>query len=221
MRTMFLAGLFLASLTGGVDPVHGQQAATGPESLLPAAESAVVNHLEPGDMIRLRIWGEENLSGEFTVDSEGNVVFPRLGTREVTGKEPAELKRDLVEDYSRLLRTPSVEVTFLRRIAVGGAVQRPAVYHIDPTMTVRDVVLEAGGPTPAGRNDVIELIRDGQVIEANLRQDRPIVESAIRSGDQLYIPERSWISRNISAAVGIGGAVLSFAATMIILAASN
>jgi polysaccharide export outer membrane protein len=190
-----------------------------------AAQAAPVepapNHLQPGDRIRLRIWREENMSGEFRVDTDGTVVFPRLGMRTVTGKDPRTLMAELMEDYGRLLRTPAVEITFLRRINVGGAVQRPAVYYIDPTMTVRDVLLEAGGATPLGRTDRIELIREGELIEAKLRQDIPVVESPIRSGDQLYVPERNWLSRNMSAAVGIGGAILSFAATMIILAASN
>jgi polysaccharide export outer membrane protein len=221
MRITSMACL-LTTLLGSADAARAQRSPAGTEQAraLPTA-AAAQNHLEPGDVIRLRIWREENMSGEFTVDADGTVVFPRLGARSVTAMAPPALKAELVQEYSRILRTPSVEVTFLRRIAVGGAVQRPAVYHIDPTMTVRDVVLEAGGPTPVGRNDVIELIRDGTLIQANLRQDLPIVESPIRSGDQLYIPERNWLSRNIGAAVGIGGAVLSFAATMIILAASN
>lgn len=219
MRTMFVAVMLAALLTTESSLARAQQNPVAREGAVTGAVGA--NYLEPGDIIRLRIWREENMSGEFTVDAEGSVVFPRLGPRTVTGMSPTALKEELVREYSRLLRTPSVEVTFLRRIAVGGAVQRPAVYHIDPTMTVRDVVLEAGGPTPAGRTDVIELIRDGQLMQANLRQDLPVVESPIRSGDQLYIPERNWFSRNISAAVGIGGALLSFAATMIILAASN
>lgn len=220
MRNTVLAYMVMAAILGGAERAVAQTQSGGQPQPPPAAGVAQ-NHLEPGDVVRLRIWREENMSGEFTVDAEGMVVFPRLGARSVTGRNPSVLKDELVQEYSRLLRTPSVEVTFLRRIAVGGAVQRPAVYHIDPTMTIRDVVLEAGGPTPTGRNDVIELIRDGDLIQANLRQDLPIVESPIRSGDQLYIPERNWFSRNLSAVVGIGGALLGFAATMIFIAASN
>jgi protein involved in polysaccharide export with SLBB domain len=186
-----------------------------------AAPSSAPNHLEPGDRILLRIWREENMSGEFRVDADGTVVFPRLGVWPVGGKDADRLKDELVAAYARYLRTPSIEVIFLRRINVGGAVLRPGVYHIDTTMTVRDVLLEAGGPTPIGRTDRLELIRAGDVIQARLRQDVPILESPIRSGDQLWVPERSWLSRNTNAAVGIGSALLSFAATMIILAASN
>jgi polysaccharide export outer membrane protein len=186
-----------------------------------APVAAVPNHLQPGDRIRLRVWREADMSDEFRVNTDGTVVFPRLGVRTVIGKEPGTLMRELMEDYGRVLRTPAIEITFLRRINVGGSVQRPGVYYIDPTMTVQDVLLEAGGATPLGRTDRIELIRDGELIEAKLRQDIQLVESPIRSGDQLFVPERNWLSRNTSAAVGIGGAILSFAATMIILAASN
>ena len=49
-------------------------------------------------------------------------------------------RRNTLAEYSRYLRSPAIEVTFLRRILVGGAVQKPDVYYIDPTMTVRDVI---------------------------------------------------------------------------------
>ena len=193
-------------------------AATGSLSAQDNSARVAENHLEPGDMIRLRIWREEAMSDEFRVDADGYVVLPRLGRRQVTGRDPATLREELVAEYSQYLRTPSIEVTFLRRILVGGAVQRPDVYHIDPTMTIRDVLARAGGPTPSGRTDRVELVRDGERIDARLEQDTPVVESAIRSGDQLYVPERSWLSRNTNAAVGIGGALLSFTATMILIA---
>jgi protein involved in polysaccharide export with SLBB domain len=210
---MRLLGLLILLLTIAIAAV--------PASAQNGPAPSTATQLEPGDIIRLRIWREETMSGEYRVDADGMVVFPRLGPWPVTGKDADVLKHELVEAYARYLRTPSIEVTFLRRINVGGAVQKPGVYHAEPTMTVRDVLLEAGGPTMTGRTDRVELIRDGTVIQARLRQDVPIVESPIRSGDQLYVPERSWLSRNTSAAVGIGSALLSFAATMIILAASR
>lgn len=216
MRSTIL--MTLVAVIAGTAPAAAQQ--TSPPDEAGVAVTAG-NYLEPGDVIRLRIWREETMSGEFRVDVEGTVVFPRIGTLQVTQKDPVELKAELVQAYERYLREPSIEVTFLRRISVGGAVQRPGVYHIEPTMTIRDVLLEAGGATPIGRTDRIELIRGDQVLQARLRQDLPVVESPIRSGDQLYVPERSWLSRNTNAAVGIGGALLSFTATMIILAASR
>lgn len=215
MRFILVMALITAGFVGGGNAEAQESPVAG------ATASAAPNHLESGDRVRLRIWREPDMSGDYTVDADGTVVFPRLGTWSVADKDPDSLKAELMGEYGRILRTPAVEITFLRRISVGGAVQRPAVYYIDPTMTVRDVLVEAGGATPVGRTDRVELVRNGELIEARLRQDVPVVESPIRSGDQLYIPERNWFSRNTAAAVGIGGAVLSFAATMIILAASN
>jgi protein involved in polysaccharide export with SLBB domain len=186
-----------------------------------AGQIAAGSHLFPGDVIRLKVWREETITGEYRVDSDGMVVFPRLGPIQVTEISPAELKAELQRQYARYLRDPAIEVLYLRRVLIGGAVFRPAVYYIDPTMTIRDALLEAGGATPSGRMDRIELIRDGVTVEARLREDLTVVESPVRSGDQLYVPEKSWLARNTSVAVGIGGALLSFAATMIILIASR
>jgi protein involved in polysaccharide export with SLBB domain len=206
---MRLGALIVVMLLLSAAPAAAQDA--------PATTAAAANYLEPGDRILLRIWREESMSGEYRVDTDGVVVFPVIGARQVTGKDPAALRAELIAEYGRVLREPAIELTYLRRILVGGAVLKPAVYFIDPTMTVRDALLEAGGATPVGRTDRIELIRDGRTIQADLRVDLPIVESPVRSGDQLYVPERSWIARNTNAAVGLGGALLSFAATMIIL----
>lgn len=198
-----------------VSESQAQEATQGPAPTGPAS------HLSPGDVIRLRVWREETITGEYRVDSDGTVVFPRLGPIKVTEISPGELKAELQQQYARYLRDPAIEVLYLRRVLIGGAVFRPAVYYIDPTMTIRDALLEAGGATPAGRMDRIELIRDGVTVEARLREDLTVVESPVRSGDQLYVPEKSWLARNTSVAVGIGGALLSFAATMIILIASR
>lgn len=207
MRHAALLMLLLAASAAAV-PASAQQADPG----------GARHYLEPGDMIRLRIWREPDMSDDFRVDADGIAVLPRLGARQVTGKDPTTLRNELLTEYSRYLRTPAIEVTFLRRILVGGAVQKPDVYYIDPTMTVRDVLLQAGGATPVGHTDRVELVRGGERMAVRLDQNVPIIESPIRSGDQVYVPERSWLSRNTNAAVGIGGALLSFTATMILIA---
>lgn len=210
MRRWFV----MLMLLGAAVPVSAQQPTPVTDT------DAIANHLVPGDIVRLRIWREESMSGDYTVDVDGEVVLPRLGPWSVTARDPDAIRAELVEAYGRYLRTPSIEVTFLRRVAVSGAVQRPGVYHIDPTMTIRDALVQAGGATSVGRMDRIDLIRDGEVIQAQLRPDVQILQSPVRSGDELRVPERSWLSRNVNATVGIAGALLSFAAVLIV-AGSN
>jgi len=150
----------------------------------------------PGDVIRLRIWREPDLSGEFPVDESGTAVFPKLGPTKVGSITADSLRSLLLSTYAQYLRDPAIEVTFLRRVTILGAVNHPGIYPVDPTMTVHDVFALAGGTLPNGNPKHFELRRSGQQIDVDFSQDTPIGRTQIRSGDELYVPERSWFSRN-------------------------
>jgi polysaccharide export outer membrane protein len=168
------------------------------QSLRPAAEDTVEawEFLQPGDRVRLRIWREPDLSGDFPVDEEGIVVFPLLGPLLVTAESPASLKVRLAASYQEYLRNPSIEVLPMRRVNILGSVRAPGLYPVDATMTLDDAVALAGGTTPQGDLDKVDLLRGGERIQGRLSQRTMIADLAIRSGDQLFVPERSWISRN-------------------------
>ncbi|MEX2527829.1 MAG: polysaccharide biosynthesis/export family protein [Gemmatimonadota bacterium] len=169
--------------------------------------------LRPGDMIRLRIWREPELSGEFPIDAAGTVVFPQLGEVRVMDFESTEaLEVHLTQGYQRVLRNPSIEITVLRRVSILGAVTRPGLYHVDPTVSVADALAMAGGATIQGNPDQIQVIRDGQQVASRVTQNTLITDSPIRSGDQLFVPERSWVARN----AGVVGALISASVSLVI-----
>jgi protein involved in polysaccharide export with SLBB domain len=112
------------------------------------------------------------------------------------------LKHLLVTTYSEYLRDPAIEVTFLRRVTVLGAVKNPGLYPVDPTMTVSDAVALAGGALPNGRPHNFELRRNGQRIDVDFNLTTPIGHTPIRSGDEIYVPERSWFARNGALVIG-------------------
>ena len=205
MNRLLVALLLLPGFLGGggVPPLAAQSAPTG--ALSPQM-------LRPGDVVRLSIWREPDFSGEFTVDRSGVVVFPRLGEIRVVDLGPAELEKTLQEQYRRYLINPSIEVTILRRVNVMGAVQRPGLYPVDPTVTIADVLALAGGSTAIGDPSRIRLIRDGETISTSLGGDTRIGESPIRSGDQIVVPERNWITRN----AGVVAASISAVVTLIV-----
>lgn len=172
--------------------------------------------LRSGDLIRLEIWREPDLSGDHVVDESGVVVLPLLGPRSVTGLAPDALKAALIEDYAEYLTHRSITVTPMRRINVLGAVGQPGLHPVDATMTIADVLAVAGGTTTNGDPDKIDLLRAGERISTRLSQQTLIGDLPIRSGDQLYVPERRWISRNASVVSTIISATVS-----IILAVSR
>lgn len=161
--------------------------------------------VRPGDEVQVRIWREPELSGDFNVDEAGVVVFPKIGRIAVTAEQPASLKERLVRAYGAYLVNPSIQVQVRRRVNVLGAVKNPGLYEVDPTITVADAIALAGGITAAGRVNEVELRRHGEPVPVRLSGRVPIGQSPVQSGDQLFVPERSWISRNPGVILGALG----------------
>jgi len=159
---------------------------------LPPASDA----LRPGDVLRLRIFREPEMSSDFTVDERGQVTLPRLGLIDIARWPADSIRPRLVRSFSEYLRNPSIEVLLLRRIAVSGSVMKPGLYPVDPTMTVQDALALAGGASADGRRDRVELRRGDQRLVADLTSASTIGSLRLASGDQLFVPQRGWLSRN-------------------------
>jgi protein involved in polysaccharide export with SLBB domain len=171
--------------------------------------------LRPGDVIRLKIWREPDFSGDYPIDENGMATFPRLGPVRAASFTTDSLKRTLVASYATYLVNPSIEVTTLRRLNVLGAVRNPGLYQVDPTVTVADAIALAGGITDNGQSDRVELVRDGKRLPANVNGTTRLADTPLRSGDQLFVPQRSWLSRNVGVvAAGISALGLVTAAAI-------
>jgi polysaccharide export outer membrane protein len=188
---MIRAAYRIVMIAGAFSGLASAASAQQPVAVKPPQE-----YVQPGDVVKLWVWREEELSGEFLVPESGVVVFPKIGAQQVTERPMPDVRDALLTEFQKYLRNPSVEITFLRRVNVLGAVRKPGVYPLDPTMTVAMALAMAEGTTPEGRTDRVELLRDGERLVANITQRTKIAELPIRSGDQLFVPERSWISRN-------------------------
>lgn len=167
--------------------------------------------LKPGDVVRLKIWREPDLSGDFVVDEGGTVVVPKLGRMQVVGLSPDSLKSHLINSYSVYLRNPAIDVVLLRRITILGGVRNPGLYPVDPTMTLADAYALAGGIAPEGKLDEVELVRGSERTSYKLSGTTRIADTPLRSGDQLYVPTRSWLARNtwaVTAALGTTTTIL-------------
>ena len=186
-------------------PVLVQAQALGRDTVIASAPSG--GSLRAGDEVHVQIWREPELSGEFQVDEAGIVVFPKIGRLDVSGEHPASLKERLLRAYRVYLVNPSIQVQVRRRINVLGAVKNPDLYEVDPTITVADALALAGGVATAGRANRVELRRRGGSGPVRLSGRALLGDARIESGDQLFVPERSWISRNPGFVIGAIGLV--------------
>lgn len=207
-RRAALAALALCALSLLPFPAHTQDSPTPPDS------AAGHGALAPGDVVRLRVWREPDLSGDFAVDETGTVVLPRLGPTVVAGVSAPELRARIVRGYTAFLNHDAVEVTLLRRVQILGAVRTPGLYPVDATMTLGDALALAGGTTPQGHPDRVVLLRraDGGRTAATRRT--LIANTPLASGDQLYVPERGWLARNPGVVSAAAAAVIGLIATL-------
>lgn len=159
--------------------------------------------VRPGDVVRLRIWQEPDLSGDFTVHETGTVVVPKLGPVETDGLTDAALRERLVAGFSEYLNHTSIDVTVLRRIQVLGAVRNPGLYPVDGTMSIADVLAVAGGTAQDARIDRVQLVRGGQRLDVRITSTQRLADTPIRSGDQLFVPQRGWADRNTGTVVSV------------------
>jgi protein involved in polysaccharide export with SLBB domain len=167
---------------------HGSHA-----QLAPALQVAT---LGPGDGLRLRIYREPDLSGEYVVDERGVVVLPKIGEWRVTGI-PADSVRGAIRAALRqFLATESIEITPFRRVAVTGAVLKPGLYPVDPAMSVADALILAGGVAPIGKERVVELRVAGARTGTELSAETRVWDTGAGGARQLHVPQKPWAQRN-------------------------
>lgn len=153
--------------------------------------------LVPGDIVRVSIWREGDLSGDFQVDQDGKIVLPLLGELEVDNKSWNAIRDQLLVGYRRDLRNPSIELTPFRSVYVLGEVNLPGRYNVHPTNdNLAGAVSLAGGATANGDIRKMRIVRDGVMILDGIAGEQALAELGIRSGDQLFIGRRGWLDRN-------------------------
>ena len=175
--------------------------------------------LMPGDILRVEIWREPDLSGDFQVDQDGTLVLPLLGKLLVTDRAWNIVKDDLMQDYLRDLRNPSIELTPFRNVYVLGEVNLPGRYNVHPTDdNLAGAVSLASGVTPDGDVTNMRIVRDGVIILDGIAGEQRLAELGIRSGDQLFIGRRGWLDRN---STFIASAILSLSGIVVAILAGG
>ncbi len=146
--------------------------------------------LASGDRLRVIVFGQDSLSNSFSVDGAGNISLPLIGLVRAQGLTTAELSRAIEARLRQgFLREPSVsvEVEAYRPFFVLGEVTVAGQYPFVNGMTVQNAIAVAGGFTPRGAQDSVDLTRvvDGRPITASV----PLT-FAVRPGDTIQVRER-------------------------------
>lgn len=146
--------------------------------------------LGPGDRLRVSVFNREELTGEFTIGTQGRIAYPLVGEVDAAGLTVAELTHQLSEQLRNgYVRDPivNVEIAEYRPFYILGEVNRPGAYPYSPGMTVLGAVATAGGFTYRANSRRVFIQSPGQTGE----QSHPLTSSTlIQAGETVRIPER-------------------------------
>ena len=155
-----------------------------------AAAAVASPKLQPGDKIRVNVYGENTLSGEYEIDPSGQISLPLAGTIEAAGLTQAELEQALAKKFrSEYLKNPKVTVTIatLRPFYIMGEVTKPGEYSYKSGLNILTALAIAGGPTYRASRNTVQIQRRG---ESSMREYPISASVPVLPGDVIRVPER-------------------------------
>lgn len=154
------------------------------------ASEASAYRLGLGDKLRVNIFGESDLSGEYQVSGSGVLAMPLIGDVPAVGLTARELEARLVQRYGAgYLRDPkiAVEVYDFRPYFILGEVEKPGRYPTLEGMTLLRAIATAGGFTYRANTKKVFIRRAGDTVEHQVDANSNLV---IQPGDVLRVGER-------------------------------
>ena len=168
------------------------QPAPAPPSMV--GHATIVNddsyRLGAGDKMKITVYGEQDLSGEFLVSSNGRVQFPLIGEIQAVNLTAQEFAKALTAELgAKYLRNPkvSIEIQTFRPFYIIGEVNKPGEYAYESGLSLHGAVALAGGYTYRANDSNVYIRRVGSDAETSMRVTGQI---KIYPGDVVRIPER-------------------------------
>jgi polysaccharide biosynthesis/export protein len=167
----------------------------------PAPPAAPEYRLGPGDIVRINVYGHQDLQTETEVSLAGNISFPLVGEVKVGGMTRGQAEKAIAQALAKGKFVPKAYVNMLitqyrsQQVSVVGEVNKPGNYSINRASSVTELLAMAGGITPKGSNIITVIQKDGsgnvvrnQVDVRKLFGDGAGADVKIGQDDVIYVP---------------------------------
>ena len=156
--------------------------------------------VQPSDVLQISVWRDPELTQQVVVRPDGAFSFPLVGEINAVGKTVEELRRELVQQLSRIIQDVVVTVSVLEirgnKVYVIGQVNQPGEFIVNPRVDVMQALSLAGGTTAfAATSEIFVLRRDNGEqrrlpfnLDAVLRGRDLEQNVLLRSGDVVVVP---------------------------------
>lgn len=182
---LVVAGLAAACLFA-VSPARAQSPALGNA----AAPGLSTYKLAPGDIISIKVFGEDEFTREkIRLNDAGSVSFPLLGEIPVLGQTVGDIEKMIDGRLrGRILVNPRVSVWIeeYRPFYINGMVERPGAYPYQPGLNVRKAASIAGGFKERASLEKIFITRE---VEAGSKPRKVSVTTEVGPGDSITVEE--------------------------------
>jgi polysaccharide export outer membrane protein len=147
--------------------------------------------IEPGNRVRVIVFNEQNLSGDFTVDHTGNISLPLVGTIAASGVTAKVLVERIQERLRRenYMQDPNVavEVQTFRPFYVLGEVRQPGEFPYTTGVTVLSAIARAGGYDYRAMQNEVVLVRQ---VDGEQKEYRAVERTPLLPGDIVKVMEK-------------------------------
>lgn len=198
------ASMCLAAQQTGQKAAEPQEPAKTQAPASPAAESAKTGvvtvdpkyTLGPEDVIVVKVWRENDLSGPLSVRPDGKITMPLINEVQAAGLTPDQLAKRISDQLSKYINDPQVMVQVQavrsQRYYITGEVNRPGAYPLAVPTTVFEAITMAGGFRDFANKKKITIMRGSQRIKFNYNE---VVKGKntqqnilLENGDQVIVP---------------------------------
>lgn len=209
-------GLVLVLLVASVLPgrVQAQQPQPCTAESMADTMARTAGGLRTGDLLKINIFRQKELSGDYLIDSQGRVVIPGLGAIHAAGLDPSQVEAHLKSLLVCRGYPTEVSVQAQIRVSVLGEVRAPGLFPVDPGTKVLQIITLAGGQTPNGDLARTRIIREGRSYNVDLNSALAGAGGGeaggvvLQSGDVVLVPKRSGFTQADWAMVFSGAATV-------------
>lgn len=159
--------------------------------------------LQPGDLVELQVYKEEDMDRTLRISSQGTIAFPLIGNIKIAGLNISQAENKVEDRLRSYLKNPSVSILIKeyanKTLYVLGQVKKPSSIPIPPekNMTLLEAITSAGGFTDIAAVSKVKILRMENGVQRSIEVDvsqitkdgKKQLDITLKPGDVVFVPQ--------------------------------
>ena len=200
---LWVTGCASASKTPVSNAVQNRLTNQDVSSALRQMRSSQSYVLQPGDLVEIQVYMEDDMNRVLRLSGNGNITFPLVGNVKLSGLTLEQAEHKLAHRLTAYIRQPQVSMLVKeygnKTVYVLGQVSRPAAIQIPPEkpLTVLEAITSVGGFTDVANTSKVRVLRvengKQKTIDVDVtqitKQGNKSMDIALQPGDVVFVPQ--------------------------------